>query len=121
MAFRFLQFKVYQDAKVLHRRTVFTTKSFPRVFYYLRDQVRRSSLSVALTIAEGSAKKSDKDFNRYIQMSLGSANETASSFDIAFDCRLISKDEYQEIIVLCEIVTNQLGGFSKKLLVSTKS
>ena len=40
MAFRFTKFKVYQDAKRLHRKVVFLTKSFPAEFYYLKDQLR---------------------------------------------------------------------------------
>ena len=119
MSFRFTKFKVYQDAKRLHRKVVFLTKSFPAEFYYLKDQLRRSSLSIVLVIAEGSAKRSDKDFNRYIEMGMGSANETASGLDVSFSENLIKEDDFRETLTLCENVVNQLGGFSKKLLVGS--
>src|SRR3989344_1188395 len=115
MAFRFTQFKVYTDAKTLHQETVRLTKKFPREFLYLRDQLRRSSLSSVLNIAEGSAKRSDKDFNRYLENSMGSVNETAAAFDVAYSEKLISASELKIILQLCAEVVNQLGGFSEKL------
>ena len=118
MSFRFVKFKVYQDAKRLHRKIVFLTKPFPVEFYYLKDQLRRSSLSIILVIAEGSAKRSDKDFNRYIEMGMGSGNEAAAGLDVALTESLISEAQYKEAVSLCEDVVNQLGGFSKKLKVS---
>ena len=117
MAFRFLKFKVYKDSEDLHREIVKITRRFPREFDYLKDQICRSSLSVVLNIAEGSAKKSDKDFNRYLENSMGSANETASALNVAFSDKLISEVSYKNLLSLCEEVVNQLGGFSKKLKV----
>jgi len=96
---------------------VLVTKRFPQEFYYLKDQLRRSSLSIVLQIAEGSAKRSDKDFNRYLEIAMGSANETAAGLDVGFDLGLISEEEYRELTSFCEEVVNQLGGFSKRLLV----
>ena len=117
MAFRFNQFKVYKDALVLHKKIVILTKTFSGEFYYLKDQLRRSSLSIVLQIAEGSAKRSDKDFNRYVEMGMGSANETAAGLNVCYEQGLTSEKEYRDLLLLCEEIVNQLGGLSKKLLV----
>jgi len=117
MSLRFTKFKVYQDSKVLHSKVVIITRKFPKDFYYLKDQLRRCTLSIVLNIAEGSAKTSDKDFNRYIENSLGSANEAASALDVSLSEELISKREFDDLIDRAEQVINQLGGFSKKLKV----
>ena len=117
MSFRFLKFKVYGDSEDLHREIVKITRKFPREFDYLKNQILRSSLSIVLNIAEGSAKKSDKDFNRYLENSMGSANETASALNVAYSDKLISESTYKNLLSLCESVVNQLGGFSKKLKV----
>ena len=114
-----MKFQVYQDAKRLHRKIVFLTKRFPVEFYYLKEQLRRSSLSIVLMIAEGSAKTSDRDFNRYIEMGMGSGNETAAGLDVSFNESLIKESDYKEILGLCENVVSQLGGFSKKLKVGS--
>jgi four helix bundle protein len=115
MSFRFLNFKVYKDSLELHLKIVRLTRKFKIEFYYLKDQIRRSSLSIVLNIAEGSAKTSDRDFNRYLENAMGSANETAAALNVAFSEKLVSDESYKELIALCENVVNQLGGFSKKL------
>ena len=112
---RYKNFKVYQDAKEFHKLVVKLTAKFPKEFDYLVRQVRRSSLSVILNIAEGSAKNSDKDFNRYLLNSLGSINETLAGFEITTDFKLVSAQEFNAIEKMAIDIANQLGGFSKKL------
>ncbi len=120
MTFRFRQFPVYQEAKKLHREIVLLTNKFPSQFYYLKDQINRSSLSVVLNIAEGSSKRSDKDLNRYLENSMGSVNETVSALEISLDCNLVSKIKFDELDLRCEQVVKQLGGFSRSLFVKKK-
>lgn len=113
--FRFLDFKVYKDAKDFYKEIVVLTSKFPSKYFELADQMRRSALSVILNIAEGSAKKSDKDFNRYIKNSLGSINECVAGLDVASGEGLISIEKLDGLMERAERVANQLGGFSKFL------
>lgn len=88
-----------------------------RNYWYLADQLKRSSLSIVLNIAEGSSKQSDKDFNRYIAISLGSVDETIASLEIAFDQKLLPKERFVYFESRHELLSKQLGGFSKFLKV----
>ena len=115
MAFRYRKFQVYQDSKNLHKEIVFIVSTFPRQYQYLADQVKRSSLSVVLNIAEGSSKQSDKDFNRYIAISLGSADEVVASFEVALDLKLVTVQQFQALEQKLESILKQLGGLSKTL------
>ena len=115
MAFRFRNFKVYQDAKLLHKEIVILVNTFPRNYWYLADHLKRSSLSIVLNIAEGSSKQSDKDFNRYIAISLGSVDETIAGLEIAFDQKLLPKERFIYFEGHHELLSKQLGGFSKFL------
>ena len=115
MAFRFRNFKVYQDSRGLHKGIVMLVNTFPRGYLYLADQIKRSSLSIVLNIAEGSSKQSDKDFNRYIAIALGSVDETIASLEVALDLELISKERFQYFQAEYESVCRQLGGLSKFL------
>jgi len=52
------------------------TKSFPKEEKFgLSSQMERAAVSISANIAEGSAKSSEKDFARFLEMSLGSAYE----------------------------------------------
>ena len=113
--FRFLEFKVYKDAKLFYQKVVIITKDFTKQYWELGDQLRRSALSVVLNIAEGAGKDSDKEFNRYLNNSLGSINESAAAVDVAYDEKLISPSEKVKLLDLAKQIADQLGGFSKKL------
>src|SRR3990172_11853961 len=107
--FRFLDFQVYKDSKLLYKRIVAITKLFPREHWELGDQLRRAILSVCLNIAEGSAKYSDRDFKRYVENSLGSINESLACLDIALDNHLIVNSSFEECRSLAESIAKQLG------------
>ena len=113
--FRFLDFEVYKLAKQFHKDVIVVTKSFPREYYSLIDQIRRSSLSVSLNIAEGSAKRTDKDFNKFVEIALGSTSETVAGLDIALELSLLNQQKFTELTNLAESIAKQLGGLSKKL------
>jgi len=53
------------------------TETFPASEKYgIVSQIQRASVSVPSNIAEGSAKTSNKDFTRFLEISLGSLYET---------------------------------------------
>ena len=113
--FRFLKFKVYIDAKDFYNEVVKLTSVFSRSNFEFTDQLRRAALSIMLNIAEGSAKKSDKDFNRYIKNALGSINECVACLDVAKSEKLINETDFGAFVTKAASIANQLGGFSKFL------
>ncbi len=115
-AFRFRQFKVYKDAKSFRRHSVKLVEKIKKKHAYdIADQIRRASLSVVLNIVEGSSKRSDIDFARFLETSTGSVNEVVTGFDIACDEDLITKEDFVSIEKEAEEILNQLGGFIKSL------
>jgi len=114
--FRFREFPVYQDARSFRQKGAQILKTLPPTERYrLVDQIHRSCLSVLLNIAEGSAKQSDPDFARFLEMSIGSLNECVAGFDAALDDQLITEAIRSEIENQAEGLVKQLGGFIKKL------
>ena len=115
--FRFRQFKVYKDAKTFRRLVVEMLNKFPMKGHFaLQRQVDRASLSIVLNIAEGSAKRSDKEFARFLEISIASANEVVAAFDIAQDDRIITQEDFDLIEKEAANVVKQLSGFKKTLL-----
>ena len=116
MAFRFLNFKVYKDAKLFYQSVLRIIKQLPQTeSYSLADQLRRAGLSIILNIAEGCDRGSDKDFNRYLMNALGSLNEVVAGIDIAYENEYVSKDVYIALLGNAEELSKQIGGFSKTL------
>ena|SRR3990167_8576916 len=113
--FRFLDFSVYKLAKDFYKEVFFEIKKWNRENWEVGDQIRRALLSVILNIAEGSAKRSDKDFNRYIENALGSINESVAGIDVAFELNLISQVTRDRYFQISKDIAKQLGGLSRKL------
>ncbi|MDO8492107.1 MAG: four helix bundle protein [bacterium] len=117
--FRFLEWPVYQDAKKFSHLSFQIVKSLPKEYRFeIGSQIIRSSLSVVLNIAEGSGKNSDKDFNHFLNIALGSLFETIASFDVLRDNKLIIENEFAELVDFGNKISSQLGGFKKKLVKS---
>src|SRR3989344_6588927 len=110
--FRFLEWDVYRDAKEVTSQILKLVKALPNEYRFeLGNQIIRSSMSIVLNIAEGSGKGSDKDFNHFLNISMGSLNETVAALDVFRDNKLITEEKFQEIKSKLESIANQLGGF----------
>ena len=72
----FKELKVWQKAINLIVEVYKLTNSFPKSETYgISSQIQRASVSISCNISEGCGKSSEKDFNRFLEMALGSANE----------------------------------------------
>lgn len=58
--------------------------------FALRDQLRRSSISVMSNIAEGFARRTDKEFANFLGIAHGSVAELQSQLYIAFDQKYLT-------------------------------
>lgn len=87
------------------------SKKFPKEeVYSLTDQIRRSSRSVAVNIAEGFRKRQyPKMFVNKLSDSDGEATETQAWLDFAFDCGYISAETHQSLVSRYQEVGRMLG------------
>lgn len=114
--FRFQKFPVYQKIKSFIKDIFLISAKFPMKYQYdLGSQIRRAAISILLNLAEGSGRNSDNDFNRFINIAIGSVYEVMAGLDIALDNKLISTEDYQNLEIIAESIKNQLAGFGKKL------
>ncbi len=74
---------------IIHQKSIefaaFVASLLPRLqspFGNIRDQLLRSSQSVALNIAEGNGKRSPADRRRFFEIARGSAMESAATLDV---------------------------------------
>lgn len=105
--FRFLTWKVYDDAQNLFSFVLGMVKRLPREYRYeLGSQLVRSAFSVVLNIAEGSGKTTDRELSRYFDIALGSLHETLASSDVLKRNVLIDEKDFQCVYTkVCDIRT----------------
>ncbi len=78
----------------------------------LKDQTRRATVSVMLNIAEGFARKTDKEFARFLVQSHGSAAEVQSALYVALDQDYITESEFNFLYTLAERTSRMIMKFA---------
>jgi len=92
------------------------TETFPKhELYALTTQLRRAAVSIPSNIAEGSAKESDLDFARFLEMAIGSAFEIECQLMLAGDLGYIQQKDVRSILQEIAEVKKMLAAFIKKL------
>jgi len=106
----FRRLVVWQRARELAVGIDRLTRTFPR-----RDrgvvggQLRRASLSIPATIAEGCGKSSRKETVRYLQMASGSASEAENHLLIASDLSYMNPDVRERYLGELKTIQRMLG------------
>ncbi len=103
----------YKLALIIYR----ITKKYPKEeMYGIISQIRRSSMSVPLNIAEGYGRLSEEDFKRFLKISLGSSNETSTLIEMSKDLGYITNREYSDLIKQYDILGRKIYRFIEKLV-----
>ena len=79
------------------------------------SQMRRASTSIPINIAEGSVKKSDKEFLNFLSHSYGSAKEVDVLLSMSKDLEYISQKEYDFLFAKLDKLMAKLFGFMKNI------
>ncbi len=91
---RFKELEIWKRSRLFCTEIYKITTTFPESEKFgLTNQLRRASVSIPSNIAEGSSRKSNKDFARFLEITLGSAYEMETQLIIASDLRFISEKE----------------------------
>ena len=86
----FRNLKVWEKAHSVTLDIYIVTRAFPREeIYGLTSQMLRASASIGANIAEGSCRKGDAEFGRFLQIAMGSASELEYHLLLARDLKVI--------------------------------
>jgi len=100
---------VWKRAVGLSAEVYQKTGLFPKSeIYGIINQMRRASVSIASNIAEGAARRTDKDFIHFLHMALGSASELDTQIEI------VIKIGYADNVAMKEL-QNKVGVVAKML------
>ena len=93
--------KVFVLADSLVIQVYVRTKGFPRSeMYGLVSQMRRAAVSVAANIVEGSARRGEKDFDRFLGISFASLRELAYYLELSVKLDYLNSDSARELLDL---------------------
>jgi len=81
----------------------------------LTSQINRAGVSIPSNIAEGSSRNSDKDYNRFVEIALGSCFEVETQLLIAKELGLGEIKLTEETLDLLAEEEKMLTAFSKSL------
>jgi len=115
---RFEDIHAWQKARSVTKIIYNATKNgdFAKDFG-LRDQVRRSSVSIMANIAEGFARRSDKNFAHFLNLARSSAAEVQSHLYVALDQEYIDKAHFDNVYSQLEDVSKMIFALAKHLVI----
>lgn len=96
----FKELRIWQKGFDIAVKSILLTKNFPlEEKYGICSQITRAAISIPSNIAEGSSRKSEKEYNRFTEISLGSSFELETQL-------LISKEvHYGNSMLIEELLT----------------
>ena len=117
----FKQLTAWQKSKELVLEIYKVSKLLPEDEKFgLSSQIRRAAVSISSNIAEGSSRKSDKDYVRFLEMALGSSFELETQLLIIKELELEIESKLSTCSSLLEEVQKMLHAFISSIEKSKK-
>jgi four helix bundle protein len=115
-------YKRYDTWKIAHelvKEIYIISENFPKSeLFGLTSQIRRSSVSIPTNIAEGCGRSTDKEFARFLEISIGSTNETEYLLFLSCDLGFTSEDNLLSLNPKLNLIRQKLIQLRKKLLIN---
>jgi four helix bundle protein len=112
----FRSLRVWEKAHKLTLDIYACSKSFPREETYgLTNQIRRSSSSIGMNIAEGCCRKGSAEMSRFLQIAMGSASELEYQLLLAHDLEYLENVEYERLSTAVIEVKRMLSSLMQKV------
>jgi four helix bundle protein len=108
----FRQLRIWTDSVELTKDIYLLTQKFSNEHKFgIASQLYRAAVSIPSNIAEGSSRKSEKDFGHFLSMSLGSAFELETQLIIAAQCNLAPEADHENLIIRVQALQKQIKSF----------
>ncbi|NOT51616.1 MAG: four helix bundle protein [Chitinophagaceae bacterium] len=113
----FKEIKIWQKGFQIAVNSFKITSTFPgQEKFSLALQINKAGVSIPSSIAEGSSRSSEKDYNRFIEISLGSSFELETQLLIAREVKYGDPLLIAKTLDLLGEEEKMLAAFSKTLL-----
>ncbi|MBI4838324.1 MAG: four helix bundle protein [Nitrospirae bacterium] len=110
---KFEDIEAWQDARQLSKGIYKMTSELKD--FSLKEQMRRATVSVMANIAEGYARRGNKEFVQFMFISKASCAELQSHLYLALDLNYISKEIFEPLYEQLDKIQRKLSSFIKVL------
>ncbi len=107
---------VWKESIMLASNIYTLTRDFPREEQFgLISQLRRAVISISSNIAEGSSRKTKKDYMRFLDIAIGSLNEVESLLYVSQKLNFLDTETHGTLKVDMQHLGRSLGAFRNYL------
>lgn len=110
----FKQLRIWKKGFEIAVNTLKLIQTFPTSEKYgLSHQISGAAVSISSNIAEGSSRKSEKDYKRFLEISLGSSFELETQLLIAEASNYGEQELRNQLLTDVDVEQKMLMGFIK--------
>jgi four helix bundle protein len=107
---------IWQKAMALVTNCYTISTDFPKDEQFgLTSQIRRCSISIPSNISEGFGRGTNKDYYRFLTISLGSLFEFQTQIEIAYNLKYISLEKFNKLYEDSRELERMLTSFMNKI------
>lgn len=113
---KYKDLEIWKKSIFLTKQIYLITATFPSTEKFgLISQINRASVSIASNIAEGAGRNSNKEFNQFLGIAMGSMHEVETQIIISFEIGFIKEkvkneicDQISQLILMTKGLKNHL-------------
>src|SRR5690606_11743362 len=114
---RFKDLEIWKKSRLFCKDIYEVTYLFPETEKFgITRQIRRASISIPSNIAEGASRKSNKDFARFLEITIGSCYEIETQLLIANDLGFIKEENLNPLLLKLESIIKMTSKFKSTLV-----
>lgn len=114
---KYKELEVWKKSIQLTKKIYLLTSEFPIAEKFgLKSQINRASVSIASNIAEGAGRNSNKEFNQFLGIAIGSIHEVETQIIISSEVGFISTEKKEEICAMVQELILMTKGLKNHLV-----
>lgn len=107
---------VWQKSMDLVTEIYRTSRDFPKEeIYGLMSQLRRAAVSVPSNVAEGFGRNNQKEFWRFLRISIASLLETQTQIEIAKNLDYLTESDFEKLFESSREIERMLASLIRKV------
>ena len=107
---------IWQKSMILVTEVYQLTNLFPKEeIYGLTSQIRRSAISIPSNISEGYGRDGNKDYLKFLNITISSLFEMQTQLEIAYNLKYINEIQFNKINEENKEIERMLSSFIRKI------